>query len=287
MIKLENISTQTFENKLRKELNKSENFEEVLNILSILNNYSVEDYGKLKDLIESGVSDFNNPVFKQEIEKLEKNIELLIQQGIKPEIYSSNGYKMGIVDLRSLKITDKHTSGRNLILKSPTNIKHNNRDSYVNMHTIGELKHMLSHVHPNLRNVLLYGNYCLKREDIPNLIKAINFYEEQVIRQAQDLKKDASIHFPFNIFERDKNIKIELVNEQIKDVVDYLTSSTSTYIWGKLTDTEKLRLIKSVSSKNGNQIIRRNVVELIANYTTLSEIEEGLKTKTLKRFIVR
>lgn len=287
MVKLEDVSIKLFEAELKKRLNKGEEFEEILNILSILNNYSIETYGDLKYFIETDNPDFNKDLFKQELEKVEKNIELLTEQGIKPEMYKSEGYRLGVVDLRSLEITDKYTSGRNLIIKSPTNIRHTNRDAYVNMHTVGELKHMLSHVHPNLRNVLLYGNYCLKREDIPNIIKAINFYEEQVIRQAKEMKKDPSIYLPQNIFEYDKKIKKALVNEQIKDVVDYLTSSTSTYIWGKLTDTEKLRLIKSVTSKSGNQMIRSNIVEMIANYTTLSEIEEGLKTKTLKRFIVR
>ena len=287
MVKLEDVSIKLFEAELKKRLNKGEEFEEILNILSILNNYSIETYGDLKYFIETDNPDFNKEIFKQELEKVEKNIELLTEQGIKPEMYKSEGYRLGVVDLRSLEITDKYTSGRNLIIKSPTNIRHTNRDSYVNMHTVGQLKHMLGHVHPNFRNVLLYGNYCLKREDIPNIIRAINFYEEQVIRQAKEMKKDPSIYLPQNIFEYDKKIKKVLVNEKIKDVVDYLTSSTSTYIWGKLTDTEKLRLIRSVTSKSGNQMIKNNIVEMIANYTTLSEIEEGLKTKTLKRFIVR
>lgn len=287
MINLENISTKMFEDELRKKMYNSENFEEILNILSVLDNYSIRNYEELKNLIEFEKSDFNSKILKQQLEKVERNIELLTSQGIKPELYHSNGYKVGIVDLRSLEITDKYTSGRNLILKSPTNIKHTHRDGYISLHTVGELKYMLSHVHPNLKNVLLYGNYCLTREDVPNLLKAINFYEEQVIRQAQALKKDASVRFPLNIFEYDKDIKRKLVNEQLKEVVDYLTSSTSTYIWGKLTDAEKLRLLKSVSSQNENPIIRRNMVEIIANYTTLPEIEEGLKKKTLKRFIVR
>lgn len=287
MIKLEDVSIQLFETMLKKRLEKEETFEEILNAISILKNYSIENYEQLKELIKSSNPDFNMELLKKELECIEAKIEFANSQGTEPEIYSSNGYKLGVIDLRSLGITDKYTSGRNLILKSPTNIRHTNRDGYINMHTIGELKHMLTHVHPNLKNVLLYGNYSLTREDIPKLIKAINFYEEQVIRQAQEIKKDKSIHLPRNVFEYDKDIKRELVEEQIKDVVDYLTSSTSTYIWGKLTEAEKLRLIKSVTSRSGNQIIKRNIVEMIANYTTLSEIEEGLKPKTLKRFIVR
>jgi len=286
MVKLEDVSIDVFKRKLQN-LKPYENIEENLNVLSVLDNYSIITYGQIEEQINLGNPDFNIGIFKQQLKQVEKNIELLTEQGIKPEIYSSKGYRLGVVDLRSLEITDKYTSGRNLILKSPTNIRHTNRDGYINMHTIGELKHMLSHVHPNLKNVLLSGNYCLTREDIPKLIKAINFYEEQVIRQAQEIKKDKSIHLPRNVFEYDKDIKRQLVEEQIKEVVDYLTSSTSTYIWGKLSDAEKLRLIKSVTSKSGNQIIRRNIVEMIANYTTLSEIEEGLKPKTLKRFIVR
>jgi len=286
MVKLEDVSIDVFKRKLQN-LKPYENIEENLNVLSVLDNYSIITYGQIEEQINLGNPDFNIGIFKQQLKQVEKNIELLTEQGIKPEIYSSKGYRLGVVDLRSLEITDKYTSGRNLILKSPTNIRHTNRDGYINMHTIGELKHMLSHVHPNLKNVLLSGNYCLTREDIPKLIKAINFYEEQVIRKAQEIKKDKSIHLPRNVFEYDKDIKRQLVEEQIKEVVDYLTSSTSTYIWGKLSDAEKLRLIKSVTSKSGNQIIRRNIVEMIANYTTLSEIEEGLKPKTLKRFIVR
>lgn len=75
-----------------------------------------------------------------------------------------------------------------------------------------------------------------------------------------------------------------LVEESIKDIVEYLLDNTKEeLVWGELSDLQRMRL--SSASRNLNPI-RKNLVRLIANYVTLTELQNGItNTNTLSRFI--
>ena len=122
---------------------------------------------------------------------------------------------------------------------------------------------------------------------IKKILPLITFYDEQVMRQYQELDNIHTLMHTFNqtpIFYLNKTAKQAIVEEEINDIIMYLLDNTKEeLIWGKLSDNQKKLLETATRNKN---ITREHLIQIITNYTTLSELEKGItKTKTLNRFI--
>ena len=110
----------------------------------------------------------------------------------------------------------------------------------------------------------------------------INFYEEQVLRQARIYSSSD------NLFLEDINIRRSLVIEQLEEILEYFIYNMDEAIWGSLTDAQRRTLQKVIDkSKDKNvDVTRDNFINIVSNYTILDDFEDGkVKKRALDRFI--
>jgi len=286
MIKLENISINEFRYLLTtgsKDINKQQ---EYLAALRTLDKYHVENYEQLRRLVIKGNPEFNTDTFKSELMFMMNKVLIANESGIEPELYFTNGYDQTMNE-RTLHFTDQNTNGRLLICKSPL-LRNSKKSRVLGFSTIEELKFVISHLRrSDLRNTFRLNVSGFDKDDMQQLVASINLYEEQVMRQYRELGENLPSEL-INLFDYNKKAKDIIVESQLKEITEYLMDSGTHYVWGDLSDTARTRLSKAVNDENGNPYVRRNVIDLVSNYTTLSELEQGVvKKKTLDRFIVK
>lgn len=254
-----------------------------------LEKHKIRDFQTLKNMANNGRKEFNNDIFKEAILQVETNIAHANNIGREPEIFSCNNYEGSTVFSKTLKYTDEHNMCDVLICKSPA-ISTSGKFGVLKDITIGEAKNLLSkvvaHDKPSAGNNAFaekfrrFGN--IEAECVRD---AINFYEQQVLRQAIEIKKRG-----INLFALNRIEKEFIVRDQIKNMVKYLIDNADICIWGEFTPAQKARLMSAVKSCSGyeNQVIRQRMIETIANYTTLGELKSDVvKQKTLDRFIIK
>lgn len=179
-----------------------------------------------------------------------------------------------------LSYVDDLNKGSILLLQNPTNYS-TARLSSVKYETIADLKRNLA---PNEDGNIevwcrKFGNYYGLK-----LIDAINMYTEQVEKQAQ-LTQNREI----NLFEYQKEQKVEFIYKRYKDVIAYLLyAAKEELVWGKLSDAQrKLYLSSIINDKQTDNMIKGRVVDYISNYTTLPELDRLYRGdyKVLNKFI--
>ena len=77
---------------------------------------------------------------------------------------------------------------------------------------------------------------------------------------------------------------------KLKEIIEYLLDNAEQCIWGNLPSSKKIQMLRTIYAVRGEGIIeaRRRLVNAISNYTTLSELEQGVvKKRILDRFIVK
>ena len=119
------------------------------------------------------------------------------------------------------------------------------------------------------------------------LAQSINFYNKQIERQAQYY--NPNIHNEADIFYLNQEEKRILVEDQIREITDYLVDTAQQCIWGEMNETNKKEFI-ALAHKNTRLGLeyREKFVNAIGNYVTLDEAKQGLiKTKTIDRFILK
>lgn len=242
----------------------------------------IEDYQTLKDFLESGKKVVGREFLEGRLQLVEEKLKRDNDLGLEPQIYLTDGYQN--VDMKSIKKTEGKNKGNVLVFKSPA-VCHSGKKGKVTNLTIHNIKHLLSHVTPDKgTNALLgtlsgYGDLAGER-----LLSSLNFFEQQVTRQARETKEEDR-----NLFIIDGEEKRVIVEEGISDIIKYIVDNADICIWGELTQVQKRVFLESISGRNSekHRIVRKNMIDVISNYTTLSEIKDGVKEKTLERFIIK
>lgn len=246
--------------------------------------YNVTNYGQLKDLIESGNLEFQIEYLIEALKQAE--IALISASGIAPvyENFYCNGSK---ISEETMMQTDMDTNADVLILGNILKKNFNQKD-ILKHYSIYFIKQMLSNYSigslGRIENAYVHNSKFFGESSPEKIISAINLYEQQVVRQA--------IKYPWcknvGVFSIDKDYKLQATEEQISEIMRYLIDSTSECIWGPLTEKQKLlfeKAIKGVKTREGI-IVRDNLIDVISNYTTLGELEEGIvRTRTINKFI--
>lgn len=207
------------------------------------------------------------------------NLDLANLKGNEPDIFPTNGYS----DSRLLK-QDTMNCGGVLLLDSPIGFKY----KHVSLKDIpiSEIKTNLSHTTISGKNMV---GICYKKigpTDVPKIARAVKMYEEQIERQAK-LTDDRDS----NLFTLDRILKIQIIDDIYNEIVAYLVSNTiDTLIWSELSEVQKKIYISStINYGKSEELIREQITNYVANYTTVPELEGISKKdyKVLKRFIVR
>ena len=153
--------------------------------------------------------------------------------------------------------------------------------------SIDKLKQFLTLTTMDGENYLESTYFGGKSELTPRLVSAINLYTEMMDKLN---KKYNTRYDRTNPICKHLEIRKQLVAKSYADIVSYLinNSSTSTYRWGI---TGELTLLKPiVSNQEVDQLTYRMLVEYLAKYLTIDELEkinEEDKQRVLDRFIVR
>ena len=238
---------------------------------------SVED---LLNLIER-FPEYNWGNTKEKCEKIEKLVKTINKIAYETEVYYTKGYS----DSELLK-QDRMNNGDILLLNNPTRM--GCRFSYLKGKSIAKIKSDLACTLDTEKNYVATSPEYFKigPKNIPTLISAIEMFEAQIERQAK-LTEERDI----NLFELDKEAKLDLTEAMYNEIVNYLVYNTKgRLVWSNLSDTQKKLYISSTINKTMEDVnTRKNLKNYIANYTTLPELEQVANhdLKVLKRFIVR
>lgn len=219
---------------------------------------------------------------RKNCKNIQREMEKANAKGCEAEIYYTKGYENS-----ELLKQDAINYGNILLFDNPTAFRYG-YDCFKNK-SIAQIKEDLSHTAENWQNYISSAN-CEYRnigsKSLPRIISLVEMFEEQIERQSH-LTPDREI----NLFELDKNEKLEFIEEIYRDIVLYLVDNANErLVWGSFSDFQKKIYISSVMSTR--QIDRENkerIKTYIANYTTLPELEEAKHNdlKVLKRFIIK
>lgn len=210
--------------------------------------------------------------------RLEKIIEQIDNNKDKePLIYKIKEYEDNI-----LSYNDKINYGNILLLKSPTSAYSAKYNILMYM-TISRIINDLSLATPNGENYLVKSIHKLGYSAIPTIVNALNMYRDQIVRQSKLTSKTDE-----NLLKLNSNEKISIVENNYNEIIDYILNNSKELIWGKLTIPQK-KLYEStmVNNTKMDNIIKKDMIINIANYTTLPELENlsNGDYQVLKRFI--
>lgn len=282
MIKLKHVSTEIIFDYVKRY--KEENLT-LKTIYDLFVKYDIQDYQKLKDLLNEHKEEFKSVsnVLREELYKVELRLKYKNENDIEPEIFTFSTYKDSNVDIETLKLTDKSNNGDVLLYCCPTT-RGGTRINQLKTMSIEEIKNLASHLTQySLDNALSLKN-CFGIDTVKRVVDVIKYYDEQVLRQAQETdEKD------INLFLLNKEAKDEIVESQYKEIIEYLLDNAEQCIWGNLPPSKKADFLRTINPVRGTGIeYRKRLVNAISNYTTLSELEQGLiKKRTIDRFIVK
>ena len=265
MITLENVSVKRLmlDSKILKLANKA-NVNSVEDIVRLSMKYPEYNWTKL--LIE--------------IDQLKKSMALANKRGYEPQVYMTKGYTD-----ETLEKQDEKNMGSVLLLDNPTQYS-SYRFSTLKNRSIAMIKQDLLHTLEDGKNYLQsrYRNIGLGHTS--KILEAIEMYEAQIERQAK-LTDDKNI----DLFRLNRVEKRAVVMDMYNEIVNYLVFNTEeSLFWAKLTETQKRKYLSSiVNQKESDLRTRKRLTKMIADYTTILELEDVANhdLHVLQRFIVK
>lgn len=268
MIKLSDVAAKEiyslFKTDFVKEIIKGKDIVSVDDVIALMEEYPEADWASIS----------------QDVEKIKRQVTAFNDKGYEPKVFFTSSYSDS-----SLNNTDRLNFGDVLLLNNIFNPR-TGKNLSVTSKSIADIKGELSHTSPIGENYFKRNNRNFGEGRLYQMLDAIEFYQQQVERQAA-LTPDRDI----NLFLLDQNKKRQIVTESFSEIVEYLVDNTEEkLVWGNLSDCQKQLLTSSVvNSYQSDLRIRESLVTNIANYTTLPELEcvASHDAKVLSRFIVR
>jgi len=286
MMTLDDISIQNLFEYLTERFGKNNE------LVKIIEENNIENYRQLEELIKKIKynKDINVSVFRRFLSNAMDNLETTNSLTEGPIICKFNTYINSKIDSSSLEKTDKETSCTKLIYTNPTRFYYTPKISDFNKLSIYQVKYLLSRGYisktqkgqKGVQNALISNIRYFGNKDFIKIERAINFYEEQVIRQAQESGLEKVNYFVLN-----KEEKELIIRDNYEEIIEYIVSNANNCIWGELTQPKKEIMLHSIHGAGSYQKIKENFVNIFSDYTTLSELESGkVKQKILQRFII-
>lgn len=160
--------------------------------------------------------------------------------------------------------------------------------------TIYEVKYLAGKITIDGKNALLKTLYGIGPKYLPGFIDKINFYNEQLERIIECIPDIAS--FNGNLFTYKRAEKIAIIENNYRQIMIQLFSLSDSFIFGKVDDDLIKRIIKYYELFRSNPDCFRKksyyyysialpLLQIIANYTILEELESESLALTLTRFI--
>ena len=275
------------------DLKRCECFKDI-NVYDFIEQNDITDLEKLElmrieafeEYKEKGIkSILLNRELLQLIQSYKNLIEKDNQRGYEKKVYQIDEGPFLYNHNYNQDLVDKNVYGKDLLFQTPLHYSSTKRQ--IEEYSIYMLKQYLTHCTCYGRNELerRCRNYGDKTTSA--LAQSINFYNKQIERQAQYY--NPNIHNESDIFYLNQEEKRILVEDQIREITDYLVDIAQQCIWGEMNETNKKDFI-ALAHKNTRLGLeyREKFVNAIGNYVTLDEAKQGLiKTKTIDRFILK
>lgn len=246
-------------------------------ISELLTKNNITNFKMLKDLLENeSIKERNSLAYallKGRVEETEYKITILKLTGKKIKIPSFNSYTKVNIDEETATITDKGNKGIILPYTFPF-ISSDSRLKILNELEIAKIKELLSSVDSyDLTKCALMAKRRIGPTLVEKTLHLIDFYEQQVIRQALETNQRG-----INLFTLNKEEKDKIVESNLQEYIEYILDNTITSIWGKINYTTQKRIYDAIVLNSGEhkEIIRKALIDAISNYTTLSELETGI-----------
>lgn len=265
MITLKDVST---EDLIYGYLSGKERFELNLNVIT--------NYYELGEFLRKNPQWENSDISKKYFILVDKINSL-------PSSFIPNIYNIPIYEDYGLHYNDKLVFGSSLILESPTSTNRYLSEVLKDV-TIEKIKFGMTHVDFYLKNCFEHMRYMHGRNAV-KVLKGLEMYNQQIERQAQETSRRDINLFDYMLEERKAR-----VNKEITEIIVWLIQNTSEkFVWGELTETQKKKYISAITRDFlPDLFLKNNLIDIIARYVTMSEVEEGLtKGETLKRFIIK
>lgn len=244
---------------------------------------------ELYQCISSGTPGFNGYNFHQILSIVHDTLSKMEHQVILSPIFNIDGYQNHpYKDI--LVETDKLVMGRELLVFSINNPSCSYRQDLAKF-SIDTLKYLASHINVYGENALITNLYGIGNTRLRKLVDAIDFYEKQILRVACDISTLTTSEE--NLFLKDREQKLEIINQEYKNIVQYLFSNGKVFIFGSLSCPYDLLSAYSIQEpRTINEYwktrVRDRFINTICNYTTLHELEDGvIENHTLDRFILQ
>jgi len=240
--------------------------------------YNITDCNILYNYIKSGNKEFLKEEFYLIMDKA-----LKLLNSNQDNLFIFNNYTNSNFNIDVLNFTDKNTLG-NVLVTLPINSLSKVELLPFNRYNIYELKYLAAHYNIDGKNAL--KDILYDEKNFNNIIHAINFYDEQILRVASTIS-DLN-NFKDNLFFKDYSLKYDIVSNNINEILNYLFSNSNNFIWGYLNNYQKIIISHTLNSNNfTDKYIINYLNTIITNYITLEEAEDILvRKKVLDRFII-
>lgn len=279
MITLENVSTESFLNFAILE-GESRNDSTYKFISDLLTKNNITNFKMLKDLFTAeNIKEPNLSAYiflKNRIKEIEGSIAVLNFTHQELPIYSFNSYEKVNIDDETATITDGNNKGIILphtfpFLKTSTSL------SALNDLSILKIKELLNSVDSyDLTKCALTSKSGIGIKTLQKKLHLIDFYEEQIIRQALETEQRG-----INLFTLNKEEKDKIIDSNLQEYIEYILDNAIVSIWGKISSMGISRLYNTIVSPEKENIkeIKKAIINMISNYTTLKELETGILTE--------
>lgn len=248
----------------------------------LLLDYNIMNYQMLKDFLNS---EFRKEVINKnrnyyiaiillemDLKIIESRLEKFNASGRITELYDFDNLQLSQVDDNVLNITDERNRGRILLCSSPL-VLGSGIDSIRKL-SITQIKHLMGHVDPNNFKNCLLNLSGMTAKTVLSVNRAVEFYDEQVIRQYMENPNVGD----GNLFFINSKEKKMLTEEQIRDIAYYMALNAKEFIWGNLTLEQKRKLLAISAEKCCRDMnkVQGSLINAISRYTTLEELENGI-----------
>lgn len=265
MVRLEQISTMDY---VQNYLSRSDQ--------DLFLKAGIVDYQKLEDFIRK------NPEWK--FSKTADHLFMVKERVlVQDDEFEGTIYQIPEYSDDSLAYNDSLVFGSSLILNSPSST---NRLFTANLEkmTMAEIKHRLTHLNVYFKNFFeVYST--MSPAKARKVLSALYLYNEQIERQALETSRR-----DINLFTYMYEEKRKIIEKEIIDIIAWFLQNTKeAFIWGDLSETQKKKYLSAmVRDFTPDIYLKENLIDVITNYVSMSEVEEGLtKGDTLKRFVIK
>lgn len=253
--------------------------EKNIELYNFLIKNKIYDYERLKEFMMMGYPILNNNYFAKKLIKAEDTVTKINLGKKDIQTYSFEAYQFSEDDLKAISFTDETTKLSDILITHP--MYPNTMSTKTSELSITLAKYLAGKITVNGNNALATVIMNVGSKKVNDLANNISFYEMQL----QRICASSLSHLDGNLFYKDKDEKIKLIRAELQAITAYMVENSTRFIWGNLTDNGRKKLMSAIANDE-DTIIKRNLLNILANYVTLEETQEGLiRTRAIDRFI--